>query len=53
MARKGSAKDIGWAMANDAGDPIQDETDHFYTILEDLRLGGSCFFFIMHSCILW
>lgn len=53
MARKGSAKDIGWVMANDAGDPIQDETDHFYTILEDLRLGGSCFFFIMHSCILW
>lgn len=53
MARKGSAKDIGWVMANDAGDPIQDETDHFYTILEDLRLGGSCFFFIMHSCISW
>lgn len=41
MARKGSAKDIGWVMTNDAADPIQDETDRFYTIMEDLRLGGS------------
>lgn len=41
MNRQGSSGEIGWAMDN-VGDPVQDETELFYSIFEGLKNQHTC-----------
>lgn len=46
MNRQGSSGEIGWAMDN-VGDPVQDETELFYSIFEGLKWEITNVFFLM------
>ena len=37
LAREGSSSEIGWVKSSEVDDPVQDETDLFYSIWEQLQ----------------